>query len=395
MKSMMYPLILGTFLLAGLLSYFFWPVSSYSEAATIGKGAKDFQDLSGRFEDLAKNKGGVYAYEVLKRAELPPNTDLHLLGHAVGNILYTEEGVDGVALCTQDFRNACSHSIVIGALNEFGEPALPMIREACKKAPGGSGAYTMCFHGLGHGVFAYYGYELPQTVAFCKQTGTEAYRNREYVECIGGTIMELVGGGGHDRNLWLEAQEKYLDTGRPLAPCTDALVPTIAKEICLTYLTPHMWESVGMDLGNPDPEKLPAAFKLCDTLSDQNLRDACFGGFGKEFTVLAAARDVRDLANMTDEQLSRVISWCEKALVEDGTLSCVRSALNSLFWGGENDPELSFRYCERMNGKTTLSQECYKGLASNIAQYIPSPRKEALCQRLPTQFSKECAKQKS
>ncbi len=168
--------------------------ASYSEATAIGVGVEDFTQLSDRFQNLAKEKGALYAYEVLRRAVLPPGTYVHLLGHTVGDELYKQKGVSGIADCTQEFRNACSHTIVIGALNEFGsEKALSLIHEACKKAPGGSGAYTMCHHGLGHGVFAYYGYDLTKTDAFCKKTGTAAYHNREYVECMGGAIMELMG----------------------------------------------------------------------------------------------------------------------------------------------------------------------------------------------------------
>src|SRR5690606_38758677 len=128
---------------------------AYAEAASIAQGARSFEDLAQRFEALAQEKGAAHAFEVLRRAEIPPNTDLHLMGHRVGDILYQQEGIGGIKYCTQDFRNACSHSIVVGALTEFGESALPQIREACLDAPGGPGAYTMCYHGLGHGVFAF------------------------------------------------------------------------------------------------------------------------------------------------------------------------------------------------------------------------------------------------
>src|SRR6185369_5825096 len=69
----------------------------YAEAATIGQGIKSFQELSDRFAALANKKGAVYAYEVLREAPLPPGTDLHLLGHTVGDILYKQKGVAGIA----------------------------------------------------------------------------------------------------------------------------------------------------------------------------------------------------------------------------------------------------------------------------------------------------------
>lgn len=380
-------------LCAGFGAFYFWGQGgTYAEAATIAEGAKDFKDLSQRFEDLANDKGAVYAFEVLKRAQIPPNTDTHLLGHVVGDVLYEQEGVDGIQYCTQDFRNACSHTIVIGALEEFGgEAALGKIRESCKKAPGGPGAYTMCYHGLGHGVFAFYGYSFPETIEFCKKTGTPEYRNREYVECVGGAVMELMGGGGHDPDMWQKSREKYLTKEEPLAPCTSEYMPEVTKQICLVYITPRMWEVAGINLGSPDPEKFDDAFKLCDLLprSKPELRESCYAGFGKEFPTIAAARDIRDLNQLTDEQLTKVVTWCRMA-PEEGRVACLSSALRSLFWGGENDPELSFRFCRAAEIDEALQKACYENLGVEIRQYLGPGVRESTCSKLPEYAQNPC-----
>lgn len=364
-------------------------VEPYAEAATIADNVAGFMELQDRFQSLAKEKGGVYAYEVLRRAVLPPNTDLHLLGHAIGDELYQEKGVDGIADCTQDFRNACSHSIVIGTLNEFGgETALGMIRESCKKAPGGSGAYTMCYHGLGHGVFAFFSYDLAQTVEFCKKTGTEEHRDREYIECVGGAIMELMGGGGHDRDAWLVARERYLDPVRPLAPCMDAVIPSETKSQCLVYLTPRLWELTRIDLGSPDPALFAEAFSYCDTIprAQQKLRDACYGGFGKEFVVIAGERDVRGVDAFSDAVYRKAIGWCVSAGVEDGQRACVAESVSSIFWGGENDPEASFRFCGLVED-ASMQDACYARLATAISGFTQGEARTALCARLPEKYA--------
>lgn len=361
----------------------------YAEAETIGQNVGTFKELSDRFESLAKDKGGVYAYEVLRRAQLPPNTDIHLLGHTVGDVLYTQVGLDGIADCTQDFRNACSHTIVIGALNEFGgEAALPMIRDACTKAPGGSGAYTMCYHGLGHGVFAFYGYSLPETVEFCRKTGTEKYHNREYIECVGGAIMELMGGGGHDRDAWLVARKNYLSTTDPLSPCTRSVIPEDAKGMCLTYATPNLWEVAGINLGAPEPEKFFTAFSYCEVLPDSgDLKDICYGGFGKEFFPLAASRDTRDGVRYTKAQLSQVITWCEYAGETRGIGACIGEAVASAFWGGEKDPENAFGLCVAADD---FQKECYERLAREIQTYTRGTQRATLCARLPDDAQTLC-----
>src|SRR3989344_6028548 len=75
------------------------PSTRYSEAARIGKQAKNFDELAERFHVLARDKGALYAFEVLRRAELPQDTDIHLLGHAIGDELYIQNGVAGMADC--------------------------------------------------------------------------------------------------------------------------------------------------------------------------------------------------------------------------------------------------------------------------------------------------------
>jgi len=86
-----------------------------------------FKELANYFTEIAEAKGAPYALDVLKAAPIPLDTDMHLLAHTVGDILYRQQGLEGIKVCTHDFRNACSHSVVIGAFLEQGEAALPGI----------------------------------------------------------------------------------------------------------------------------------------------------------------------------------------------------------------------------------------------------------------------------
>jgi hypothetical protein len=287
---------------------------------------------------------------VLAQAPLPPGTDLHLLGHTIGDELYKQQGIDGIKACTNDFRNACSHTIVIGAYSEFGEDALPKIQDACRQAPGGSGAYTMCFHGLGHGVFAYYGYAIPETVAACKKTGTEAYHNEEYGQCVGGMIMELVGGGGHDPERWQEMRAKYLSAARPLSPCDTSLIPEEVKTFCYQYITPNLFTAAGADLARPQPAHFRKAFELCDVIPKDNVRDrtACFTGVGKEFPTLAVGQDIRLLASPPERALMTMRDWCALAPHEEAHDHCIRSIVSSLYWGGERGTAPAQSFCSLM-----------------------------------------------
>lgn len=353
-----------------------------------------FQDLSAYFQKLAVDKGAVHAFDVLKAVSLPSNIDMHLLGHVVGDILFVQKGVDGMRVCTNDLRNSCSHSIVVGLFFAKGEGALGEIAGACRNAPGGKGAYTMCFHGLGHGILAYAGYDLEKTIGLCKKTGTPQYGSQEYTQCVGGAIMEMVGGGFHDKALWAEQRKKYFTKDDPLYPCSSDFITDGARQFCYIYLTPYLWEVVGADLGFPKADDFKKAFPLCDRLpkEDGANRDACYGGFGKEFVGLVLGRDIRGsaLENITDAKLQQVYGWCLLAGNKEGSAACMLHALQALYWGGENDRSIALRFCDLIS-TPYYRNSCFLNLINAVSFYIEDTRyREEFCRAIPAVLQEEC-----
>ncbi|MDP2735417.1 MAG: hypothetical protein Q8P12_04370, partial [bacterium] len=283
---------------------------NYSEASFLEDKSWSFKEYAQYFYDLAQEKGAAYAYQVLKVAPIVPGTDMHLLGHVVADEIYKQEGVEGIAFCDHDFRNACSHAIVVGVFLEQGLGGLEEIRQACLKAPGGKGAYGMCFHGLGHGVLAYHEYNMENAVATCKELEVTTGR-AEFIECTGGIVMEMMS-GVNDREAWERESPRYLSKEDPLNPCNLDFMVKEARPMCYNYLTPRLFEAVGTSLASPKPEDYKKAFPLCELIPEEEPenRTACYGGFGKEFVVLSKDRDVRNIENMSDEELSRVYDWC-------------------------------------------------------------------------------------
>lgn len=349
-----------------------------------------FQTFSSYFQKLADVKGAPYAFDVLLRAEFPPDIDVHLLGHTVGGMLYKQQGINGIQLCTQDLRNACSHAVVIGALLEHGESALSDIVDACKEAPGGTGAYTMCFHGLGHGVLAYTDYNLEKAVAMCKKVGTPEYKNREYVECVGGAIMEMID-GVHDRVAWERQVGNYFRADDPLYPCDASFMPNDVRSICYDYLTPHLFTVAGMNQAQLSSSDFAEAFSYCRVLLlGSESRDACYGGFGKEFIAIAQERDVRDVGSMGEMQLKKIRTWCAQANDVAGEASCNAYALYSLFWGGENASNASFMFCTIAESRESQA-DCYQALSGQISQYLRGTLKgTVLCGKLPNAYQAQC-----
>ncbi len=388
----LFTVVVGIFVLAafGMTK----STETYPEVAYLAEHPPgSFKELSSFFEELATSRGAVYAFSVLREATLPTNTDTHLLAHVVGDVLYEEIGVGGIGVCTDEFRNACSHSLVIGVLTDEGDAGLPRIAEMCRAAPGGRGAYSMCFHGLGHGVFAYTLYDLPAAVRFCSRVGTPSYGNREYIECVGGIVMELVGGtGGHDPEHFKIAQESFLSAEDPLTPCSGDFIPPEVKSICYTYLTPRLFTAQGGDLGHPGEREFTDAFLSCERIpkEEKENRNACFGGIGKELPTLVQARDIRRIDALTQEQLSTVSHWCALGGTEEAEGACSRAVAQSLFWGGENDPRAATAYCGVSDGRDTQA-ECYQELVRANAFYHGADAAGArVCSLIPRSLKGEC-----
>lgn len=387
-----------------LLGVFLYPFASqskaqqpikpktYPELAQFKNPNLTYDQLARMLQIIAQQKGAEYAYDVLRQASLPSGTDTHLLGHVVGDELYKQKGADGIAVCGQDFRNACSHSIVIGLLLDKGVAGLEEIRQACKKAPGGLGAYSMCFHGLGHGVLAYNQYDFPKTIEMCQKTNSNPNNNQEAAQCIGGAIMEIISGGGHDHQLWVKQRPLYLKPNDPLYLCQAKFMPGYAKNMCITYITPYLWEAVGANMSNPNSQDFAKAFQLCTKISkdtDPTLRNGCFAGFGKEFVTLAQDRDIRKIDQANPEQMLRVYDWCNLA-PDEGKMACLNSALNSFYWGGENDPKGAINFCNTIPDQDFKSN-CFDSLFSQISYYIKDPNYyQKVCQQVPDLFQDKC-----
>ena len=170
-------------------------------------------------------------------------------------------------------------------------------------------------------------------------------------------------------------------------------IPENSKFYCYTYLTPHLFERAGANLGNPDPKYFAKAFSFCDKiLGQENLSVAisCYAGFGKEFVVLANDRNVENIQSMSNDKLKKVYNWCLLSPNKIGVEPCINSALQSLFWGGENDRHIAINFCSVITDEKYRS-DCYTSLTGAVGHYINDQNyKKDYCQELPKSFQENC-----
>lgn len=342
------------------------------------------------FEDIAKQKGGVYAFSLLRRASLPPGNDTHLIGHRIGEEFYKQRGISGIKDCTQDFRNACSHSIIIGAFIQFGESALPKIETACDQAPGGSGAYLSCFHGAGHGIFSYTGYDFAKTRILCEKLGTGDQKNAKIAECMGGAVMEIISGGGHDEKTWTVQRKKYLHTDTPFSLCEPDNMPEVARNMCYIYITPYLWETVRQP-NKPVREKtFKEAMALCENVSDAPYKNTCYAGFGKEYVAYAKNYDTRDDTPLTLDQAQTIRRLCALAPNTEGEKACIGNSVGSLFWSGQSNYKNSLLFCS-VYTESEMNKYCIENFLSSIqTNDIDKKTSKAICDSVPSAYTAYC-----
>lgn len=353
---------------------------TFPEAAKLAGQHLTQQGYQDYFRALAQKKGALYAYDVLRRAPLSADADVHSIGHVIGAVLYAQQGVSAIKYCTPEFRNACSHAVMIGFLAERGMGALPEVTKACDAVPGGTLAFDMCFHGAGHGIISYMNYDLQKSVALCKTLGTDAHEQQEYYSCVDGAVMELTG-PTHDPAAWAAVAPKYFSASDPHAPCDGPYLPDDARAPCYAQFTAELFVAAGGEKTDTRPAIFAKAFSFCASVPAAADRSACYGGFGKEFVGRITAVTGRPLGAFSDEDLSMLRSWCALAKDASGERSCDRYALSALFWGGEVSPDQSFRFCQVAEG--ALQQDCYANLAQEIAASAQGSQEAALCARLP------------
>jgi len=88
---------------------------------------EEFKPAADYITKIAHTEGGAYAFKLLIESDFTEGLDTHLLGHYAGNVLYEQEGLNGMRFCTTDLWYACAHSLVINDLLKEGMSVFSVI----------------------------------------------------------------------------------------------------------------------------------------------------------------------------------------------------------------------------------------------------------------------------
>ncbi len=350
------------------------------------------EDVLSYFVSLAERRGAAKAFEVLRATQhaLPELTDVHEIGHALGGILYAEEGVRGFSRCTHDFFNACAHAITIRHLVTYGTSTLTAFRETCTQSSRGTDHYRLCLHGVGHGVFAAAGYDIARALADCATFGAGGQTpapSVEEVECVGGVVMEIAEGGEHAPLSWQHARAPYVGAEGSFSLC-ESIVSRSARLPCYFYFTGLLFASSSEDVSSPSTLTSPnirTALDVCAQLSfGSEERRSCVSGVARHIVPDTLGQQWFRRARM--EVVSRMYLGCAAAASFEDISSCIFAVARRISWGSAaravrtasqfcNDVPVLYREaCERgiigsLVGGGVAQGEARRGCALLLARY--------------------------
>lgn len=250
----------------------------------------------------------------------------HTAAHLFGELLFERFGLDGIHYCLGSFNYGCHHGLMAAASSQ-GKLELAPLDVACA-ALGEEGAG--CYHGVGHGILSGKGYaehSLLEALGACGAFSDQGRRS-----CISGVFME------YNTHLLEHAPDIFKGALRPLgsdphAPCSFLSLPY--RGMC--YFEQASWWS-GIYEGNVE-----RIAELCDSVSGERERSACFEGMGKA------------IAWNRPSDVAYIVEGCRLATRREDAFSCrVSGAATS--YARTGNKQVAVRICEVLD--KNFSTDC-------------------------------------
>lgn len=315
---------------------FLWQKESLSQ--TIDFAHYDAAADRTRWKTRIEEVGPEHASKELK-TEYSSISDFriqHTAAHVFGELLYSELGLKGIAFCDSAFNYGCYHAFFGKALATEGLVIFSKVPGMCKDS---GKAEANCYHGAGHGLVAFLGYEEKDLARALEECAL--FPAARTGACDEGVFME------YNFQLMRHGPNIFLGGIRPLEkdpylPCSS--LPQKFGTACY-FSQADWWGSVFKG----DYKKVGG---LCATLTESE-RAQCFRGVGKKIVWLSP------------EKTDQAIRICDAMPGYLNSLMC-RSGAATAIHGRTGDQNLASRVCDGLNpADTTLCMESLSAYLGN------------------------------
>ncbi|TSC62229.1 MAG: Uncharacterized protein Athens041674_534 [Parcubacteria group bacterium Athens0416_74] len=298
--------------------------------------------------------GGKAAYAALAEEikDMTPE-DQHTSAHAFGAALFAVEDNAGLSVCDARFSYGCFHEFMGNSIASHGLSVVSELNEGCIESLVESP--LSCQHGIGHGIFAYLGYDDESLFRSLRECAALPY-NDPIGGCYGGVFMEY----NMQTMLGRQGQLRAVDSGDDLyKPCVS--IESRYRASC-AFWQPQWWHIAILHAESTE-KSFAQLGAYCREMTDTKaLRRECFQGIGNitnPATDFDAARS-RELCDATSsDRLER--------------LYCRAYAANSLSRGGAGKIGDGEALCDGLPQKERDFCLAYARNEANLVNVLESP----------------------
>ena len=298
----------------------------------------------------------------LNRLGSETGINCHNRAHELGRKAYELLGGTAFKDCGIECHSGCRHGATEAFFSDKGSANL--VENMAVLCEGENTQFGMhqCVHGVGHGLMAWFDYDLPEVLKACDTIGEEYHRR----SCYSGVFMENIVGGiaisdseegtAYHTTDWLNDDLHY--------PCN--AVDDAYKSECYFLQTDRMLRVLG---------SIELIGSACSD-APQQFQFYCFYSMG---------RTVSGFFTRDPAESFRVC-----AAVEDdaGRETCLRGALSDHLWD-ETQTDDALELC-RLSQNASLGEKCYDQLIVRGSEVIPEASRDGFCKKFPAGYYDGC-----
>ena len=306
----------------------------------------------------------------LSRLGYVKGIDCHNRAHEMGRRAYELLGGESFKNCGIECHSGCRHGATEAFFAENGTSDLiSSMQFLCGDEVGNKFHMHQCIHGIGHGLMAWFDYELHDALGACNMIGHPFHQD----SCYSGVFMENIVGSIVNTDWSGEGQSvghhtKYLSND-PHYPCN--AVDDRYKGQCYWLQTDRMLHLSG-DAASVGVEctKAPEQFQF-----------SCFFSMGRTISGFYLLDPVKSF---------QVCNTVPNSVDRD---TCLEGALSNLFWD-ETQANKGIELCV-LSTDTSFDLRCYDALIVRAAEVIPRHFMKQFCEKLPKKYYDQCVFQKT
>lgn len=319
-------------------------------------------------DEMIKNYTLRSLTQSLSRLGYVKGIDCHNRAHEMGRRAYELLGAEAFKNCGIECHSGCRHGATEAFFAENGTSDLISgMHTICGEEQGNKFHMHQCVHGVGHGLMAWYDYELHDALAACDLIVHPFHQE----SCYSGVFMENIVGSitvdTKNENTSYHYTE-YLSED-PHYPCN--AVEEKYRFQCYWGQTDRMLQLFGTiePLGG-----------LCGEVTGRP-RYACFRSMGRTSSHFLAWRP------------PEVFSVCNVLSEDADKNACLSGALSDLFWD-ETQMDRAIELC-RLVHSSSFEKMCYDEMIIRASEVLPLGSREDFCEKLPPEYQNHCVQQQT